>query len=55
MKTFTVEIQLEIDEEHPMIGSEGDIAAAVADIFEDMMFDDDYLNMVSLYVKGVAD
>jgi hypothetical protein len=53
LKTFTIEIEIEFDEEHPMIGSEGNIANTVADLFEDFIYEDGYMNMVSIHVKEV--
>jgi hypothetical protein len=55
LKTFTLEIQIEFDEDHPMVASEGDIAEAIADLFQDFIYDDGYMNMVTLHVKEVQE
>jgi len=51
MKKFEVTIEIEISEDHPAIGADGDIAGTVLEMFQDFLDDDSYLNVYFVTVQ----
>jgi hypothetical protein len=51
MKKYEVTIELEIDEEHPEIESDGDVPSTLLGLIEAYLEEDDYINIYEITVK----